>query len=74
MPWQDILRQLGETVIEREMCELPRSPDCLQYLVRFTLANELGPLLGQCRALMVRPGVVLLLLFELIHMGHEMFR
>jgi len=74
MPWEDILHQLGDTVSEAEMRSLPRSPACLGYLIRFTLTNELGPLLGHCRSLMVRPGVVLLLIFELIRMGHETFR
>ena len=74
MPWEDILRQLRDRTTEKEMQELPRSPECLRYLVRFTLANELGPLVGQCEALLVRPGVVLLLLYELIHRGHEAFR
>ncbi|CAK9024343.1 ATP-dependent DNA helicase [Durusdinium trenchii] len=74
MPWEDILRQLRDRTTEKETQELPRSPECLRYLVRFTLANELGPLVGQCEALLVRPGVVLLLLFELIHRGHEAFR
>lgn len=73
MPWQDILQQLTSPLSDKDMAEIPRSPECLRFLVRFTLANELGPMLGQCRALFLRPGVVLLCLFELIKMGHEAF-
>ena len=74
MPWEDILQQLRGRVEDHEMERLPRSPECLRFLVRLTLANALGPLIGQCEALLVRPGVVLLLLYELIRTGHEAFR
>ena len=51
----------------------PRSPESLRYFVRFTLANELGEMLGRCKSLFLRPGVVLLCLYELIRRGHEAF-
>ena len=73
MPWQDILRQLKAPLSEQDMEQIPRSPESLRYLVRFTLANELGEMLGRCKSLFLRPGVVLLCLYELIRRGHEAF-
>ena len=76
MPWESILDQLEDRCADgiKTLEELPRSPECLKYMVRVHITVDEQDLRKTLRQLGVRPYVVLQLLYFLIDQGHVAFR
>ena len=76
MPWEDILEELHThcAADTQSMETLPRSPDCLKYMLKVHLRVDRQNMAKVLRQLSVRPYVLLQLLYFLIEHNHEVFR
>ena len=76
MPWEDILEELQThcAVDAQSMETLPRSPECLKYMLKVHLRVDRQNMAKVLRQLSVRPYVLLQLLYFLIEHNHEVFR
>jgi hypothetical protein len=74
MPWEDIIKELRTTCLEKEFHELPRRGETLKYLMRVHLNVAGHDLEKHIKGLRVRPFVLLKLLEFLIDSNHEVFR
>ena len=76
MPWEDILEELHAhyETDGSEMTSLPRSPECLKYMLKVHLRVDRQNMAKVLRQLTVCPFVLLQLLYFLIEHNHEVFR
>ena len=75
MPWEDVVDNLNRAIADKDLTELPRTPEQLKYLVRLYLRVgrvEVDKHLKN--VLCLRPHVLVMLLHYLIDQGHEAFR
>ena len=76
MPWEDILHELHAhcATDTSDITSLPRSPECLKYILKVHLRVDRQNMGEVLRQLTVRPFVLLQLLYFLIDHNHEVFR
>ena len=76
MPWEDILEELQTQCAAdiHPMVTLPRSPECLKYVLKVHLRVDRQNMAKVLRQLSVRPYVLLQLLYFLMEHNHEVFR
>ena len=76
MPWEDILEELLGYCAQpaTEAQKLPRSPECLKYVLKVHMRVDRQNMHKVLRQLTVRPFVLILLLDFLIEHNHEVFR
>lgn len=73
MPWEDILEELREKTLDKELQEIPRPQECLKYMWRAHVKVAGVDLKKQLKQVHVRPFVLVLLLDYLIEQRHEVF-
>ncbi len=75
MPWEDIVEELRRHCLDKEVLNaVPRTPECLKYILRVNLRIDRYNMAKVLRQLSVRPFVLLQLLYFLIDQHHEAFR
>ena len=73
LPWEDILEELREKTLDKELQEIPRPQECLKYMWRAHVKVAGVDLKKQLKQVHVRPFVLVLLLDYLIEQRHEVF-
>merc|ERR1711933_676352 len=75
MPWEDVVDSLNRTIADKDLKELPRTPEQLKYLVRLYLrVGNVQVEKHLKNVFCLRPHVLILLLHYLIDQNHEAFR
>ena len=74
MPWEDIVKDLQRNINENALAEIPRSAECIKYMLRVHLKVGKVDFSRKLKQLHVRPFIVLQLLYYLIDQNHEVFR
>ena len=75
MPREDVVDSLNRAIADKDLRELPRTPEQLKYLVRLYLrVGNVQVEKHLKNVLCLRPHVLVLLLHYLIDQGHEAFR
>ena len=75
MPWEDVVDSLNRAIADKNLTELPRTPEQLKYLVRLYLRVGRVEVEKHLKnVLCLRPHVLVMLLHYLIDQGHEAFR
>ena len=74
MPWEDIITDLQRNVDDSELADIPRSSECLKYMLRVQLKVGNVDFTKKLKQLYIRPWMVLRLLYYLIEQNHQVFR
>ena len=75
MPWEDVVDSLNRAIADKNLTELPRTPEQLKYLVRLYLRVGRVEVEKHLKnVLCLWPHVLVMLLHYLIDQGHEAFR
>ena len=74
MPWEDIVKDLQSNINDGALTEIPRSAECIKYMLRVHLKVGKIDFSRKLKQLHVRPFIVLQLLYYLIDQNHEVFR
>ena len=74
MPWEDIVKDLQRNINDNGLTEIPRSAECIKYMLRVHLKVGKIDFSRKLKQLHVRPFIVLQLLYYLIDQNHEVFR
>ena len=74
MPWEDIVKDLQRNINDNALTEIPRSAECIKYMLRVHLKVGKIDFSRKLKQLHVRPFIVLQLLYYLIDQNHEVFR
>ena len=74
MPWEDIVKDLQRNINDNALTEIPRSAECIKYMLRVHLKVGKVDFSRKLKQLHVRPFIVLQLLHYLIDQNHEVFR